>query len=187
MLIVMRTGSQSRLFVTWALPLALWAALPAVRWCPPGWKQACAAALMRCSAMQPPAACRGVADGCPLASAGNADGNAAGTAAAARDACPTSSACPMAPAPPRAAPARGDPFPSGGAFCVGDPNGGAGLRAQAPRLRPVTSVLAVLPDLQLDRRAVPQAEPVPQLSSRPPPRAWRRRPPARAPPSLRQT
>jgi hypothetical protein len=183
MLLVMRIGSQSRLLVMWALPLALWAALPAVRWCPPGWKQACAAALMRCSAMQPPAACRGVADGCPLAS----DAKAAGNSAVAHDACPIGAACPMAPAPPRAAPARGEPFPIGGAFCVGDPNGGAGLRAEAPRVQPVTHLLAVLPDLQLDRRAVPQAAAVPQLSSRPPPRAWRRRPPARAPPSLRQT
>jgi hypothetical protein len=182
MLAGMRIGSQSRLFVMWALPLALWAALPAVRWCPPGWKQACAAALLRCSAIHAPAACRGAVEGCPLATAG--------PSAAAHDACPAASACPMAPmapASPRTAPSPHEPFPTGGAFCVGDPNGGAGLRAQAPRLRPVTSLLAILPDIRSDLRAVTRLEPIPQLASRPPPRARLRCPPARAPPSLRLT
>jgi len=180
MIVLMRNSSRSRrLFVMCALPLALWAALPAVRWCPPGWRQACAAALIRCSTMQVPAACDHPVAGCPLA--------ATARSTAPHASCPTGSPCPVAPAAPPSTPSRRDPFPAGGAFCVGDPNGGAALRAHGPRLEPATSLLAIVPDPGTSPRVLTLAVPIPQLASRPPPRAWLRRPPARAPPSIRQT
>jgi hypothetical protein len=180
MLVSMRTGSQSRrLSVMWVLPLALWAALPAVRWCPPGWKQVCAAALLRCAAMQPPAACDGATEACPLAQAGKS--------AVPHDACPPGSSCPMADGAQRTAPSDHLPFPTGGAFCVGDPNGGPGLGAPSTQLHPAQNLLAIIPDTGIEPRAATLAEPDPQRASRPPPRPWLRRPPARAPPSLRLT
>ena len=180
MLDTMRTGSQSRrLFVIWVLPLALWAALPAVRWCPPGWKQACAAALLRCTSMQVPAACNRSIDDCPLAAADKAE--------APHDACPAGAGCPTAKATPRTTPSHGDPFPTGGAFCIGDPNGGPGLGAKAPQLHPAANLLAIVPDAGIGPPAELLAAPAPQCASRPPPRPWLRRPPARAPPSSRLT
>jgi hypothetical protein len=180
MLDSMRTRLQSRQWlVMWALPVALWAAIPAIRWCPPGWQQACAAAILRCSAMNAPAACPRAANGCPLA--------AAGSSAMVNDGCPEASRCPMAPATPATAPSRREPFPAGGAFCVGDPNGGAALRAHAPQLEPASSLPAIVPDSRIGPGATTLADAIPQLASRPPPRPWLRRPPARAPPSLRLT
>jgi hypothetical protein len=93
----------------------------------------------------------------------------------------------MAPAAHASTAPQRDPFPAGGAFCVGAPNGGSALRAHAPRLNPVASLLAIVPDTAIGPRADTQPEAVPQLASRPPPRPWSRRPPARAPPCLRLT
>lgn len=175
MLATMRTGLQSRRWlVVWALPVALWTAVPAVRWCPPGWKQACAAALLRCSAMRAPG-CPGAETGCPLA--------AARIPAQAGDGCPAASGCPMARATPASGQSRREPFRNGGAFCVGDPNGGAALRAHAPHLEPASSLPAIVPDSWTGPGVCTLVDAVPQLASRPPPRPWLRRPPARAPPS----
>ena len=55
---LMRVRTRNRrMLVLWTPMLALWAAVPAVLWCPPGWERACSAALARC-AMTPHEALR---------------------------------------------------------------------------------------------------------------------------------
>ena len=176
----MRNRTRSRqLFVAWALPLALWAALPTVRGCPVGWQQACAAGLLRCSATQAPAACTRSAEGCPLAHADSLP--------EANDACGSAAGCPLSHASSESPPSPREPFQSGRAYCLGDPNGGTGLLAQAPQLHSSASLPAIVPATKIDPRAVVLMAHAPERTCRPPPRPWLRRPPARAPPASRLT
>ena len=176
----MLSSSRSRkVLVICALPLALWAALPAVRWCPLGWTQACAVALLRCSAMQSPAACDPAGDRCPVADAK--------CAPATHEACAPGSECPFAATAEKAAPSRHEASRSARVYCAGDPNGGAGVLAQSLVVHSATQLHVIVPAPHLDVRLESVAGVVPQLASRPPPRAWLRQPPARAPPSLRVT
>ena len=59
------TRRTPRFAATWALPLALWTALPAIQWCPTGWDQVCAQMLLVCSAV-PNASSQCSESECPL-------------------------------------------------------------------------------------------------------------------------
>jgi hypothetical protein len=175
-----RTLPPSRpLIVMWALPLALWAAVPAVRWCPLGWQDVCATALLRCSAAYTPADCEAAAGHCPLAREPRA--------ACSNEECPEAASCPLAHASSNTASPQRDAFPNGRAYCLGDPNGGAGLTSLSPHVPPSPHVVAVMPAAPAGPRFTASARRVPQLASRPPPRAWLTQPPARAPPASRLT
>ena len=54
-----------RFAALWAMPLALWTALPAIQWCPAGWSQVCAQKMIACSAM-PDAESKCSGGHCPL-------------------------------------------------------------------------------------------------------------------------
>jgi len=162
----------------WALPLALWAAVPAVRWCPLSWQEVCATALLRCSAASTPAECEAAAAHCPLAREPHAD-----RAEGSDEPCSEAMDCPMAHATPHTSPPHREPNSSHRAYCLGESNGGAGLTSFAPRVHPATPVVAVVPAPQPLARPSSLAQREPQLASRPPPRAWLTQPPARAPPA----
>ena len=172
----MRPGSRlRRLFVLGALPMALWAALPAVQWCPLDWQEACIAALLQCPSSEAQAACE-AGGACPLIKAD--------PPSTAGDICGSPEACPMARAESSPRPERD---PAKRTYCVGAPNGGAGLRAHGAEFRPIVDLVAIVPGAAFAQRAVALAEVVPQRTSRAPPGPWLTQPPARAPPSLRQT
>lgn len=184
----MLTVSLSRrLFVRCALPLALWAAVPEVRWCPLD-LQACAAAFAGTAAtpVLPAAACAEAAREATRACDETAGCPAARTTArsASDESCANAAGCPLARAVASTPVApRSQPF--GRMFCVGDPNGGAGTLASAVYVPAPLDAFVLTPELELSAPAVLLARVVPQLAGRPPPEPWLRRPPARAPPALR--
>lgn len=188
------------MIAAFVLPLATFAALPAVRWCALDWQSgpACfdglaydpmtmdaAAAALPPAAVQHPArvslgsaqpmcaagACPSGAAGCPLAACRLETGRAAAHA-------PAGAPLPRAPASPHRA-------RHGRAFCVTDPNGGTALRPHPPQLRthvalPAIAVAGdacVCPAQQF--RRLP-----PQLAARPPTRSHDRLPPVRGPPRV---
>ena len=166
---MLMSSRSRRMFVVWALPLAVWAAVPPVRWCPLGWQQACATALLRCSAAASPIACESAAGRCPLADAQRAP--------VSHGACAAGAGCLLAPPTPTAA---HESTHSGRTYCAGDPNGGAGVLAQSPHVHPASSLPAIVPAPDLALQLVAVATLGPERASRPPPRPWSRRPPARA-------
>jgi hypothetical protein len=191
MLLRMLTCSRSRrASVLWVLPVALWAAVPAVQWCPFGWSRACAAPFPRCPnvaaatatcGMPAAAACGADAGTCMAAWAGEPDGRAAANGEPDARAADPAPSCPLMTA--RLAREAGRGTRPVRAFCLGDPNGGAGMRTHAPAFghEMGPAVGAVVASLAAPPRLV--TSPVPQRASRPPEHPWSRRPPARAPPS----
>ena len=166
--------------------------MPAVLWCPSGWQSVCAAALIRCETT---CSANGPGnDSCPMAR-NEAPGSAreecdAATgcrlAQAARDDCGASSARPMAHATPAPTPHRAA-CPRGHDFCFGDPAGGNGVPTSAPQVHAAPDVVAIVSIVETNFRAIAVASLTPPVQSRPPPRTWSRRPPARAPPSCELT
>lgn len=149
----MLTAPRSRRFVlACSLPLALWAALPELRWCAFDLEQ-CAAVLAGAPAAIAVSECERAGDGD----------------------CASMSDCPLA---------HRDEAPPRGRLCVGDPNGGAGVLAGAVHLPDPTGLPAHLVQPESSFPLVMLARTTPQLASRPPPEPDRRRPPARAPPSV---
>ena len=194
----MRTGSRPwRMVAIFALPIALWAALPALQFCRLGVSQVrpecvfgtyvAQAALSHESAL--PAA--DVATPCSGASAPTS------CSAASETSCPFAARC----APSSQAAGRDHPCTAdcervdarthssnhhahhARAFCLGGPNGGTGVRPHSPQLRThapppaiVTATLALASLPHQTRRVAPQ------LAVRPPPRLWITRAPIRGPP-----
>jgi hypothetical protein len=172
-----------------AAPLALWAALPALQFCHFDWDQVRLECFVAMSAVdmggmanakitdhtghrahpvapatESPAAQCGGESGCPYAAARHPDPIAYGS-------------CSRVDAP------TGNSRSHHRAYCLGGPNGGAGVRPHAPRLivqGPPPLVLAVSTALANPPRQIRRV--TPQLAVRPPPRFWIRRPPVRGPP-----
>ncbi len=161
----MRTDSRpSRLMGRFALPLALWAAVPTLQFCRVAWDEtrpeclegvpAAEVEIVR-HAMAPPCAAA-----CP-----SADRSCAA-------ACPSdeTGTCPARP-------------PAHRTYCPGGPNGGAGVRPHAPEIRvqaPEPILFAAAGEVISPPRAIQRV--VTQLAVRPPPRLWITCPPVRGPP-----
>ena len=209
----MLTGRRVGRWITiCAVPLGLWAALPAVQWCPVGWDRVSVQAMLRCTAI-PGAAARCVTSVAARCAAPSTDGDgdravAGGCggedscpfdrARAARDPAPVASghpacvdeqACPMAACAATPHPSSQEPPAShprrGRAFCLNGPNGGRGVHGHAGGLYPPHVAPAVTAPVTGDLRAdtsTPRGE---WQDERPPPESPRSLPPARAPPALR--
>ena len=161
------------------MPLALWAALPAVQWCPVAWQQACTPGGMECPPpAHMPVACSMAPVDCPAMNPTiRCDGDD-------RGGCGTAAACPMA--AQQVHPVAGStPAPPHRVLCVRGPNGGVSLAAYSVQLEP--GFVLVLPaspatvevDLRLATRYSEAGD------EWPPPGAPSRLPPARAPPLAR--
>jgi hypothetical protein len=164
-----------RFLASLALPFALWSAVPAVAWCPSECDRIDPECLARCEIVSSPETCGSFDSQCDGMSPAESE----------RDACGVESAtsmCPLAACPNRDDPGASSPCPHGRAYCLDDPNGGAGVRPIAPRVLPGWTMVAVLTaSLDLDAPARgPHA--APEADARPPTRAWRILPPTRAPP-----
>ena len=148
-----------------ALPLALWAATPAIRVCPPGDGDA----RTECVAGTADAAQLEIAahlSGCPrLLACARQRHKSRGCAAAQH----------RAPASPGATNRR--------EFCLGGPNGGSGVRTHSVRISidatPLAVAVAQDAGLEPMRR---EARVQPARLARPPTRFWTTRPPVRGPP-----
>ena len=179
---------QSNLRVA-AVVLTLWAALPALRWCPMGGTGAWPGCLYGAGFARPQAApaCVAPANASPGSEpardrcASQADACRRGAAASRADACPLADRCaPPAPTRPDAATAA-----HARALCLGESNGGPAVRALGPRLRvePAPSAVAFggVAFLAPPPRAF--ARLAPQLAARPPTAPRALLPPVRGPPA----
>jgi hypothetical protein len=160
----------SRAATLGALPIALWAAIPAIQWCPNG-----AEVMIECLVLDPdPALAAVCTSSCdpracspaPNACATTAEGPACG------------SACDDAPSPVESPPA------SGSAFCLDDPSGGNGVRPM-----PLEVDQPDTPAITLAAIVTPEPPPAHRMrasetQARPPTESHRPLPPARAPPSF---
>jgi hypothetical protein len=180
------------------LPLALWAAIPAVQWCAAGTDLANAACFVgsgataeaavvlqtsapaRAAARVAPrrvhaaashASCAGGAN-CPYASCTNATP----ARPMARDALPAAVAHPRT-AKPETAPRRAR------TFCLTDPNGGVGVRPHPPQLRTHTVLPAIAVSGDACAASFDEGERVaPDREARPPTHRAEQHPPVRGPP-----
>jgi hypothetical protein len=174
----MRNGRRISRGATFsALPIALWATIPAITWCPVGWDQVrpeCFIEQVATARASAPHAmsCEGASAlrtlECPGSACLGGDGALAAT-------CPLSTPCadesPASPDGPRA-------------YCLSEPNGGSGLRSIAPdlppnALQPALVGAQLVPEPPLCAYARLAVEP----EARPPTHAWALLPPARAPPA----
>lgn len=201
------------MIAAFVLPLAMFAALPAVRWCALDWQSgpacfdglgadpvamdAAAAALPRAAlqrpartvpareAVQHPArVASGLAQ--PMGAAGRCRAHAADCPLAA---CKLESERTAARAPARVpiprAPASPRRARHGRAFCVTDPNGGTALRPHSPQLRTHIALPAIAVSGDACRCPAQEIRRLPpQLAARPPTRSHDRLPPVRGPPRV---
>ncbi len=205
----MLTGPRVRRWNTiFAMPLALWAALPAVQWCPVGWDHVCALDLLRCSAIPGASAdcmrsatpkCVAVPDpeNCSVAQSGGCGGMESCPFARGRATCtppPAVSPSGLTSRDPGVACATPEPVArahaaapatSSRAYCLSGPNGGLALGAHHVQLERAPWVVAVLAVVAVEADpglATPLGE---WTEERPPPETPVALPPARAPPSPR--
>lgn len=214
MLFTMRMRSAPwRRIAAFVLPLAVFAALPAVRWCALDWQSgpACfdglafdpvamdaAAAALPHAALEHPVRTANAGDvqhpartspgaAQPMCAAGGCP--AARAADCPLTACRLESERAAAHASTRVpiprAPAAPHRARHGRAFCVTDPNGGTALRPHPPQLRAHTVLPAII--VWGDACVCPAQEIrrlPPQLAARPPTRSHDRLPPVRGPPRV---
>jgi hypothetical protein len=171
------------------VPLALWAALPAIQVCALRWDQLSIEVLARCS----------VAAGLSSDSLPAATSPCAAAVLPARGAAPRSepdpcreharangTGCPYAATrDPRPSPAASAhrARSSARAYCLSGLNGGLARYSPPPRLERVATVVAVIPGIEVtDRPVVRRLAFVRVVRARPPTEAWFRLPPSRAPP-----
>jgi hypothetical protein len=167
-----RTAGQT------AVPLAVWAALPAIQVCALRWDQLSLATLARCSVAAGLSSATPCTDGAPRASAA--------APASEPDPCREHVAaqgtrCPFA--EPGVSHARSRERSSGHAYCLEGLNGGLARHAPAPRLERFAVVVAVIPGIaEAGEPVVRRTAFAPATWARPPTRPWFRLPPSRAPP-----
>jgi hypothetical protein len=169
--------APTRAFAAVLLPLALWSAIPAARWCPLDWSQVCSVQFLRCAAGLEAAADCVPMGGCPLARATSGSSSACANSAGSATRATSGGAAPCeAPAPGASHGRR--------AYCLEDPLSGRGLTEAGPRvhqpgpLRFVLAAVVVLPATESGRHGF-----VTEPRERGPTRSWAPLPPARAPPA----
>ena len=163
--------SVTQRLATGALPIALWAALPLVQWCPPCDLRAADCPLG--AALAAPVTHDPLASDC-------APPGACARRSAQADACAGLPVCPVA---SMAQHGRHHRPGQGGTFCVSAPNGGAGVRPHAPRLdSPIALPAIAAAEIQVPLPRVAMRF-TPEAAARPPTRAAWRPPPVRGPPT----
>jgi len=159
-----------------ALPIALWAALPLVQWCPRDLRAGGVDCLL-VAALPAPITHR------PHASA-VAPSSGCERRAARADDCVGEAACPLASHEHDGQDGRHQEYPcQGGTFCVSAPNGGAGVRPHSPRVdSPIALPAIAAAEIQVPLPRVAMRF-TPEAAARPPTRAAWRPPPVRGPPT----